>query len=550
VALALAGGGCVAAAAGTALAQCAPKIDAHPSLVVTLKDFDQSGQKDFKTKFSFERTIKRILSTDREDSGNKAEPKRADEERLVDTLLSTFTDKTTIVPHPETRLPTVMDPRQGEAKLTSAKLLDPESGEGLIPVGLFNRLDLVSANTCGEHRIVYALVGKDGQQISRTKRFFLIFEAALKNPDPGQGVEACKAVATFWQQLSLNSDPADRLKKLEEFYYSGLRGFDPVVHVKNFGSEWGGQVRGDIFFGTGKWQLREWLVSTLGDAPKFVIDPVNNNPLAELYAKTFRPQGEIVAPDEVATAKAIGDKELLRFQGAFLRSYIRNLLGMDDKGKVPSDPLSMQNAFSLKSESRYDDFQSTSHDIKNGAREPIEVQTDSPLKFIEGNDEFKKMAEAILNQLQAGLAEDKKITLKHLLHRATSMTCAGCHQTARGLEIGPGKLDFPLPLDADSDPIFGGFVHIDEAGALSPALERSFLPFRAKLLEKALCEVVPPFKRPMETVDFKGLFQAFRKEQSTDRRRKLAGELDQALKLQRARERSEPGLLIYNRRTH
>jgi hypothetical protein len=62
----------------------------------------------------------------------------------------------------------------------------------------------------------------------------------------------------------------------------------------------------------------------------------------------------------------------------------------------------------------------------------------------------------------------------NVLDRATTQTCAGCHLFSGGQALGGGKT-WPSSL---------GFVQIDEASNLSPALTGTFLPRRKAVLEK------------------------------------------------------------------
>jgi hypothetical protein len=66
------------------------------------------------------------------------------------------------------------------------------------------------------------------------------------------------------------------------------------------------------------------------------------------------------------------------------------------------------------------------------------------------------------------------------VHRASMLTCAGCHAPEKFLgperKIGCG-LTWPSTL---------GEVHIDEKGTLSPAMQEVFLPRRADVLQTFL----------------------------------------------------------------
>jgi len=66
--------------------------------------------------------------------------------------------------------------------------------------------------------------------------------------------------------------------------------------------------------------------------------------------------------------------------------------------------------------------------------------------------------------------------------RATTQTCAGCHELSNDAPLG-GGLVWPRSL---------GFVHIDETRALSPALTTRFLPRRKVVLESFINAACTP----------------------------------------------------------
>ncbi len=65
------------------------------------------------------------------------------------------------------------------------------------------------------------------------------------------------------------------------------------------------------------------------------------------------------------------------------------------------------------------------------------------------------------------------LTVNNVLDRATTQTCAGCHQVSNGAALG-GGLTWPSSAT---------FVHVDEQSNLSPALTTTFLPKRKSVLE-------------------------------------------------------------------
>jgi mono/diheme cytochrome c family protein len=87
--------------------------------------------------------------------------------------------------------------------------------------------------------------------------------------------------------------------------------------------------------------------------------------------------------------------------------------------------------------------------------------------------------------LGAGCPDSDPLTAEAILKRASAQSCAGCHAPQKFLgadrKIGCG-LVWPATL---------GEAHIDEHGAISPALKDVFLPKRADVLSTYLqaCDV-------------------------------------------------------------
>ena len=74
-------------------------------------------------------------------------------------------------------------------------------------------------------------------------RIHVIFEAVLPNPHPEQGIAGCRAVAQFWGDLSSVDSMSDRRARLEQFFFDGLPGFEPVVHPNHYTLASGGGIR-------------------------------------------------------------------------------------------------------------------------------------------------------------------------------------------------------------------------------------------------------------------------------------------------------------------
>ena len=106
------------------------------------------------------------------------------------------------------------------------------------------------------------------------ERSFIIFEAVLPNPKPGCQ-SGCKPVAQFWASLS-GLSAVERAAELERFFYQGLPGFRPVVHIDHYsglgaasayGSSGSGQIRTNERLGNEPWALREYHLALHCDLP-------------------------------------------------------------------------------------------------------------------------------------------------------------------------------------------------------------------------------------------------------------------------------------------
>lgn len=355
-------------------------------------------------------------------------------------------------------------PVPGEGKLATVNPFDAASSVTFEPVGLFNRFDLApsSGAHCGEYRIVYAM--KTDSTVVRG-RAFLIFEAALPNPDPPSGVDACLPVAQFWQALTDDPDVASRATKIEKLYFTGgaVPGFTTVVRAAHYGLATNeetagfGQIRTNTFvfpnsLSAPHWRLREFKLrrtcsdpassATCALAMQHVT--VKNNPAEELFAGTHANAG---------TFRATFLQQIAKLDAAVLTG-IKMSIG-DDFNEWESisgqEPPHLPNPFDIKV--KYSAFaDSTTRD-----------------------------------QIAAKVAAmGGTLTVDNLLDRATTQTCAGCHRTSNGQDLG-GGLTWPSSL---------GFVHIDEDSNLSPALTGTFLPRRKVVLQKFIntrCSgAVPP----------------------------------------------------------
>jgi hypothetical protein len=92
---------------------------------------------------------------------------------------------------------------------------------------------------------------------------------------------------------------------------------------------------------------------------------------------------------------------------------------------------------------------------------------------ITGNTAFLNAIQTKLTALGSGLSP------QNIADRATTQSCAGCHQLTNNKDLG-GDVVWPSSN-------LSGFTHISESGQMSPALTGTFLPFRKRGLQNFLC---------------------------------------------------------------
>lgn len=352
--------------------------------------------------------------------------------------------------------PAVGCPRVEGGLAKSDGLFTPGHPDYFYPVALVNRSDLMTEIpfTCGEHRIVYA---KWSGRTDPSDRVFLIFEAALQNPHPGN-VMGCWPVAKFWSDLQGITAPDVLTDRLEEFYFEGLSGFQPVIDPVHFGlnappdegyGSQGGQVRLSQHM-QDPWDMRELRLVPTQVIPSydsawpsvvFVPATVKNNPLPAFFDPAIQtPNGE-------------------SFRSQFLYNELMDLAAPDLKDiRMQTDK--MYNA----GESSLEGAASTNY---------------LSLALNAGDTSFLNAMDMFLlgTELGKDCPPDDPLDAEAILSRASVQSCAGCHAPAKFLgperKIGCG-LVWPSTM---------GEVHINEMGELSEALTDVFLPRRASVLQ-------------------------------------------------------------------
>lgn len=371
------------------------------------------------------------------------------------------------------------------------------------PIAIVNRIDLAGAGwrNCGEHRIAYVKhpPGGIGGRFN-----YVIFEAILPNPKPGCR-SGCRDVIDFWLNLSTDSSPASRAAKLENFLYTGLPGFRPVVHsshytsgvATSYGGSGSGQIRTNQFLngansGPAPWTLREYktLLSCAGGSCDYDLMPipVKMNPYLDLWSADVANGTAPALPFANPYATPIVGADLLAQQ------FQSELVAQITAGKLATNDLNNLNY-------------SVSLNLNAAASHANDDKYIEPL-LSSANASFR-------NAITAALASFPGLTPKHIANRAVVQSCAGCHSpndmtNASGdpNALGPGGLQWPqaglfahvqgqpsttLNSQAEFDPIhFSGNTN---GFPLSPALIESFLPHRrtqlVDLANQETCDCVP-----------------------------------------------------------
>ena len=350
-------------------------------------------------------------------------------------------------------------PMEG-AQATVDPFVDPGiNPHEYVPIGLFNRFDLAPSDGthCGEHRIVFAK--RSGITESRDRNL-IIFEATMPNPHPQQELQGCKKVADFWADLTDEDDPLERAAALEDFYFDGVNGMPPAVHVDHLGAgpDGLGQIRTNQFMQVGitpgVWSLREFKLARTCDAAgctamTVVPVPVKNNPFGGLFdPASTHPQAAAFRDALVGQVEALAAPVLADIDVSFDVAF--------DSGQSQASG-STENNFVLQ---------------------------------------FSPSPSALRTAIEAELvAIGSTLTPDDIIRRAQGLSCAGCHRLNDALALGNGLVS-PSSL---------GFVHVSERDPetttdgvvrfrISPALIGDFLPKRQQVLEDFMNEhlVKPP----------------------------------------------------------
>jgi hypothetical protein len=131
-------------------------------------------------------------------------------------------------------------PRRCPTPEGALAITDPFTAHEYKPIGLVNRFDKAPQDgaNCGEYRMIYARVA-GGERGSALR---MIIEGVLPNPHPEQGLAGCRPAVQFWANLSAVDSIDERRARLEQFFFTGIPGFAPVIHPDHYG-KFGGGIR-------------------------------------------------------------------------------------------------------------------------------------------------------------------------------------------------------------------------------------------------------------------------------------------------------------------
>jgi hypothetical protein len=333
---------------------------------------------------------------------------------------------------------------RNEADLDTTNPFDSAGNAFVFPIGVFNRFDLAptDGSNCGEYRIVFG---------NTRSRNLVIFEAVLPNPSPTCGIDACRPVADLWASLSdAGRTVTDVRARLEQLYFTGLPGFEPVVHINHYGVN-GGQIRSNQFqsgsLAQQLWLLHEFKLGKVCTAGvcSVVITPttVKTNPGTQLFSD------------------ATTDSRKATFQSEFV-------------GQVANLAVNDINGFGMVIPDNVNSGQSHSQSFDTGLESP--TITNNYGAVFSPTGAFAHAIQTKLTQIGSTL------TPAQIVARATTQSCGGCHEFSNNQSLG-GGLTWPSS---------GTFVQVSETGSeqggfgpafpISPALKNVFLPHRRDVL--------------------------------------------------------------------
>jgi hypothetical protein len=353
----------------------------------------------------------------------------------------------------------------------------PFGATDYVPLALINRFDMAPPDgaNCGQYRMVYVTYPTPNKPPAN-HRIHVIFEAVLPNPHPEQGIAGCRAVAQFWADLSSVDSMSERRARLEQFFFDGIPGFEPVVHPDHYTLASGGGIRtrenlqgltkvnGTRFY---QFRVEKQCPSPSSCTLRLVPDLLENTPFGRLFtADGFGdPRVGVFHNDFIAQVKTLAINDVNQFHMNVQPASL--IVESDPDG----DPFSLGYSFWFRFAARDD-----------GGK--FRGQVDAELKRIGSN-----------------------LTPENIVARAETQACHGCHAPSGTIDAPSGSSSAP-PVDLGGGVIFPaavpGFGQIDDltlvAGEggpasrfqISPAMNNVFIPNRMRILREFLRSGKPP----------------------------------------------------------
>ncbi|HYS53724.1 MAG TPA: hypothetical protein VER58_08205 [Thermoanaerobaculia bacterium] len=311
-----------------------------------------------------------------------------------------------------------------------------------IPLALVNRFDLAPADgrNCGQYRIIFAKKSN-----ATFTRVHFIFEAVLPNPNPSEGIAACRPVAQFWADLSNVNSTSERRAKLDSFFFTGMDGFDPVIDPDHFSAVSGGGIRtmhnANAPLGNRFYQFR---LAKRGDQLMAVPDVLQNMPYGRFFDATY----------DTETAR--------RFRDAFVAN-VGHLAIADENLFFMNIPREFLLAESNPGESELD------------------VVFEIPFLASQLTTEGRAFSSRISSELRKS---GSRLSPTDIVKRANQLSCTGCHFFRGNV----GELEFYQQISES-------IIETGEAGprfAISKTMRDVFVPHRMEVLGNFLKSGMAP----------------------------------------------------------
>jgi hypothetical protein len=327
---------------------------------------------------------------------------------------------------------------------------NPFAGTVYMPLALINRFDLASAggSNCGQYRMIFAK-----KTATPGERIHFIFEAVLPNPVPTSGIEGCRGVAQFWADLSKIDSISERRARLENFFFTGIAGFEPVIDADHYSLASGGGIRSlhGTRAGLGGNRFYQFRLAKRGDELIVEPDVLDNMPFGRFFDATYD------------TAAARG------FRDAFIQN-VRNL--------------------AIRDVNLY--FMNIPREFLMAESDPV----DGEFQFIYGTPFIHSQVTPEGREFAGRITEELRkvgstLSTTEVITRAETLNCVGCHFIAGN--VGEGVV-FPQPVDQFQH-VSEQHIESGEAGsrfAISPAMRDVFIPHRMEILRRFLTAGTPP----------------------------------------------------------